>query len=483
MELMSRRLKIGIAVTRRDSWNAPQAFENSRLILEKVRELSGKYDFDVVTTEHLTFRDKEAVFGKETLRIKADTLLTDYEDALVAARYFKQEEIDALFIPFCNFGQEEAVAKLAGELSVPTLIWGPRDEMPDGLNWRPTDTQCGLFAASKVLMRYHVKFTYIENCRLNDPVFEREFAGFLGTARIVAAFKRLRILQISVRPQQFLGVMINEAELLEKYHIEIVPVTATELFDTIRKVREEKREQIQELVRDMERDINLDRLGEKKETMAAVEIGIMELARRYRCTSIASECWHEILSRYDLSPCFLFGDINDRGIPCACELDIHAAVTAALAVAANGYTAPSFTADLTLRHPQEDNTELLWHCGPFAKSLREPSVPGYVTESGQGFYPLKKGVVTVLRFDGADGEYRCFAGCGESVEGPVTNGNYVWLKVDDWVKWEKKFIYGPYIHHVVGIFGDFRKEFEEACRYLDLIYDNPDIPERKERGL
>ena len=76
---MSRRLKIGIAVTRRDSWNAPQAFENSRLILEKVRELSGKYDFDVVTTEHLTFRDKEVVFGKETLRIKADTLLDVYK--------------------------------------------------------------------------------------------------------------------------------------------------------------------------------------------------------------------------------------------------------------------------------------------------------------------------------------------------------------------------------------------------------------------
>ena len=153
------------------------------------------------------------------------------------------------------------------------------------------------------------------------------------------------------------------------------------------------------------------------------------------------------------------------------------------AVAANNYTAASFTADLTIRHPQDDNTELLWHCGPFAKSLKEPSVPGYVTESGQGFFPLKKGGLTVLRFDGADGEYRCFAGYGESVEGPLTNGNYVWLTVDDWVKWEKKFIYGPYIHHVVGIFGDFRKEFEEACRYLDLVYDSPDIPERKERSL
>ena len=313
MELMRRRLKLGIAVTRRDSWNAPQAFENYRLIMKKVKEFSKRYDFDLVTTDRLPFQDKEVVFGKKTLRIEADTLLTDYEDALVAARYFKQEEIDALFVPFCNFGQEEAVAKLARELSVPTLIWGPRDEMPDGLDWRPTDTQCGLFAASKVLMRYHVRFTYIENCRISDPVFEQQFASFLGTARIVAAFRRLRILQISVRPQQFLGVMINEAELLEKYNIEIVPVTATELFDTVRKVRKEKQDEIQELIQDMERGIDLARLGDKKETLAAIEIGIIELACRYRCTSIASECWHEILSQYDISPCFLFGDINDRG--------------------------------------------------------------------------------------------------------------------------------------------------------------------------
>ena len=27
-------------------------------------------------------------------------------------------------------------------------------------------------------------------------------------------------------------------------------------------------------------------------------------------------------------------------------------------------------------------------------------------------------------------------------------------KVDDWSKWERKFVYGPYVHHVVGFFGD-----------------------------
>ena len=44
---------------------------------------------------------------------------------------------------------------------------------------------------------------------------------------------------------------------------------------------------------------------------------------------------------------------------------------------------------------------------------------------------------------------------GESTHGPETGGNYTYLQVKDWIKWEKKFVYGPYVHHVVGIYGRF----------------------------
>ena len=44
--------------------------------------------------------------------------MTNYEDAISVAAYFKEKEIDALFIPFPNYGQEEAVAKLAKEIGV-----------------------------------------------------------------------------------------------------------------------------------------------------------------------------------------------------------------------------------------------------------------------------------------------------------------------------------------------------------------------------
>ena len=45
---------------------------------------------------------------------------------------------------------------------------------------------------------------------------------------------------------------------------------------------------------------------------------------------------------------------------------------------------------------------------------------------------------------------------------------------DDWVKWEKKFIYGPYIHHVACIHGNYIPIMEEACRYIEDV--EIDIP-------
>lgn len=485
MYLERKRFRLGVAATRRDSWAAPKAFENYQAIMAWLADKAKQYDIELVDMSELEFGDKEVVFGKEIRRMKADVLLTDYEDAVIAAEHFKMRKVDALFFPFCDFGQEEAVAKLAKEVRVPVLIWGPRDGMPEGMEWRPTDTQCGLFAASKVLQRYGIQFTYIENCRLEDALFEKEFLKFIRCANIVSAFRTLRILQFSVRPQQFLGVMVNEGELLERFGIEVVPVTSSELFAEIARAEEEDKEEIELFCKEAKEILKTSETGDNLAVLGAITAGIIRLAKKYRCTAAACECWHEIVCRYGISPCFALGELNERGLPCACEMDIHGAVSSAIAAAANRYAEPSFLADLTIRHPNKDNVELLWHCGPFPKSLKDPEHEGHIAESGQGYYPLKKGGVTILRFDGCSGRYQCFAGYGKSVDGPTTNGNYIWLETEDWPAWEKKFIYGPYIHHVSGVYGDYREEIKEACRYLGIVYDSPELPYgiRKEKEV
>ena len=51
-------------------------------------------------------------------------------------------------------------------------------------------------------------------------------------------------------------------------------------------------------------------------------------------------------------------------------------------------------------------------------------------------------------------------------EGPVTNGNYVWIETGNWPEWEKKLIYGPYIHHLVGVHGCYADVLKESCKYI-----------------
>jgi len=40
-------------------------------------------------------------------------------------------------------------------------------------------------------------------------------------------------------------------------------------------------------------------------------------------------------------------------------------------------------------------------------------------------------------------------------------------------KWERKFVYGPYVHHVVGFFGDHQLAINDSLRYLGIRADNP----------
>ena len=449
-----------------------QTEDNKLRAKSKLDFLLGGIDIEVFSNDDLeTNRKLKYINGREILQSN-NKYLSDYRDACVCSEYFKNCKVDALIFIFCNYGQEEAIAKLAKDMKVPVLLWAPRDKIVNSNEiYRQTDSQCGVFAASKVLRRHGIKFSYIENCDFDDPIFSSGIKQFLTSARIVKNFRSGRIAQVSVRPQQFLNLMVNEGELLERFGIEVIPVTGVELLDTIKGVLKKDEDDIQLLLSEIESTIDMSKVPDKR-VLAAIELGYMKIANRYSCNSIASDCWHTIRREFGFGPWFVFGDLYDHGLSCTNECDIHGAVTSLIALGALNNQSSAFLTDLTMRNPCDDNSELLWHMG-FAKSLKDPSEPGYITSTGEGSYRLKKGDLTILRFDGDNGEYSCFIGFGESVNGPETGGNYTYLKVDDWRKWEKKFVYGPYVHHVVGVFGDFRNAINDSLVFLNIKSDSP----------
>jgi L-fucose isomerase-like protein len=468
-------LRIGVAYTRRDLWINSQTQKNKTEIASKVSSIFEEDSVEMFSSDDLPSERRRLMVNGREITSSNNGFLSNYEDAVRLAEYFRKKEIDALFIGFCNYGQEDAIAKLAKELNVPVFLWGPRDLIPDPeLTYRPTDTQCGIFAASKVLRRYGVTFTYVENCNIDAPLFSKGVRSFLDTVRIIKNFKKGRIAQISVRPQQFANLMVNEGELLERFGIEIVPITGAELLDTIKLIEKKEKENIEYLLQDIEQTIELSKVPDKRK-MAAIELGFMKIAHRYGCNAIASDCWHEVRREFGFGPWFIFGDLYDRGLPCTNECDIHGAITSLMAIGVLNNKSAAFLSDLTMRNPLDDNSELLWHMG-FAKQLKAKNEKALVLKTGEGNYRLKEGELTLLRFDGDNGEYYGFVGRGSSVAGPSTGGNYTYLKVENWSKWEKKFVYGPYVHHVVGMYGNYELAFKEAFRYLGIKSDGPNEP-------
>lgn len=466
---MEYKIKIGMAPTRRNIFSKEDALKFKKLTQEKLRHLNIDYvDIDDINEEGLLFDESHV--------------------AKVVAK-FKSEKVDALFFPHCNFGSEGLVCQVAKEMNLPVLLWGPRDEspLPDGARLR--DTQCGLFATGKVLRRFNVPFTYIPNCHLDETAFERGIKNFVAAANVVKEFRKLRILQISTRPADFLTMMCNEGELLEKFGIQIRPIALPDLTNRILKLEAGEDPEVLQTIKHMEQNMEICVPEKDVKRLACLKVAMKRFAREFECSAVAIQCWNALQDVLHIMPCVANSLLTDEGIPVACETDIHGAITAVIAQAAAMGKTPSFFADWTVRHPDNDNGELLQHCGPWPISLAKEGTKAKLDRPfafpehcpGSVVAEIKGGEMTILRFDGDHGEYSILAGKARGIEGPRTIGTYVWIEVENWLRLEEKLVTGPYVHHCVGIHADILPVIYEACKYIPGV--KPDFYDDVEEDI
>ncbi len=467
-----RILKIGFAPTRR-VMSTPKAFNKEEAIRVKKEVEEYVKKFPDVEWINLDTTNEEG-------------LLFNVSDTDAVSEHFIKNKVDAVFFPHCNFGSEEAVAKVARAVGKPVLIWGPRDESPDENGDRLRDAQCGMFAVTKVLQQFGVKYTYISNCWITDVAFEKGMDTFLGAVSVVKALTHLRIGQIGVRPDSFWSVKANERELMEKFGIEIVPVTLEALDEMLKENLVNYKHEVLEEVDSLKKRFPKNECTEDVWVKTAnLKLTIRKWCEDNRLTAVASECWKPMATIAGVSVCFTFSELTGEGIPVICEMDIHGAISSVIALAAGRYDSATFLADLTVRHPDNDNAELLWHCGVFPRVLSEDPDAAVGLHFNRktaavGQWELKHGDVTVVRFDGSNGEYSCLFGHGRGVDGPRTFGTYLWVEFENWPLWERRFMEGPYIHHCVGVYGKLAPRIWEACKYIPALSADPVKPDEQE---
>jgi L-fucose isomerase-like protein len=458
------RIKIGVVSTRRNVFSKEEAGRLKKIILKEINQ----FDAEIVDIDD----------------INAEGLLFDEKDVSPVVEKMQKHKVDGLFLPHCNFGSEGLVSQVAARVKKPVLLWGPRDDapLPDGIRTR--DTQCGLFATGKILRRCNVPFTYLTNSSVGDKSFKNGFAKFLGVCAAVKAFYGTRVLQVDTRPKDFMTMIVNEGELLERFGIPVIPVTLPDVMWRMEKILEEKGEDLAATIKKMGR-VDCSPMGDDREVskIAALKCALKELCEEHGCNAVAVQCWDAMQDLIHLMPCMSHGLLTEEGIPTTCETDVHGAITARmLRAAAGGDTI--FFADLTVRHPENDNAELLWHCGNFpmdlARDLKKATGGRHFIMpskcAGTGEWELKRGDITIARFDGDHGEYRLFMGEGRATDGPSTRGTYVWFEVDDWAKWEHQLVCGPYVHHCAGVYAKTAAILSEACKYIPGLTADPAQP-------
>ncbi len=460
--MLDYTVKIGLVAMRRNTTDRPRGTFLTWYSAEQRGERFVNYIEEHFADDHVSFVDNKGIGIRD--------LVFDDESGAAVVERFKQENVDAVMIINCNFGNEEVAADIAMALGKPVLLWAPLDDeyYKDGM--RPTDSQCGLFGVSRQMQRYHIPFSHLPCCRVESEEFAAGFDSFVRVACMVKNFKGMRIGQIGARPAPFFSVIWNEGELMEKFGIRIIPVNFAIIEQRMKTAAEDFPEEIREIETYIREKYTLDDLTPKYVTgMATMTVMYKHLFEEFKLDVISAECWTATPVMFDgLAPCTVYGLLNDMGYLISCESDMHCAMTMALLKCATlGEGKPLF-GEFTVRHPENKNGELLWHCGPFPISQKVES--GIDSEARlvnqRSWFRAKDGTYTVARLDQDGGNYTLLPLVCTTTPGPQTHGTYIWGEFENLQAVEDKLLDGPYIHHFVEMLGDWRKELKEFTKYF-----------------
>ena len=437
------------------------AVKQKRSIQAKLREMNVRFiDLDVALAE-------------------TDGLVRAQEHVDAAVAHLKSQKVDAVFMPHCNFGTEGAAGMIARKMGLPVLLWGPQDEAPADDGSRLRDTLCGLLASTKVVRKLvGNKYTYIENCRIDDPIFARGLDMFLRASAVVKAARGMRIGVVGNRIDFFWTTIDNESELLEKFGIEILPVDISDFINGVLRRYEQNRAAYAEELAMLKADwLSCDNVKDQTELLKglAARDELLRLAEEKNLTAVAVQSFFSIGNAIGCGAA-IYTMLAGERIIIADETDIHGAISSVLIDAAKKTDERVFFPEYVIRHPDNPNGVLMWHVGAPA-SLRHPSCPAVTimppwilpgTEPVQAQFRLKDGDLSICRFDGDTGSYVLGVGEAHTIEGPKTRDFYAWIEVNNWPRWERQLMEGPYIHHCSAVYGHCTDALIEAAKYLDI---------------
>ncbi|MDR2370418.1 MAG: hypothetical protein LBD71_02960 [Treponema sp.] len=377
-----------------------------------------------------------------------------------------------------NFGDENGAMIALAECGVPVLVQAYRD-LPGQMDFaRRRDAMCGKFAICNVLRQNGVKYTIMPPFTVNpeEQIFADHLRQFAGICRAVQGMRIMNIGAIGARTTAFKTVRVDEIGL-QRHGVNVETFDLAEIF---RRMEEVPREQIEEKKKQYLEITEFNFPVKKLEDISRFGAVVDDLITQYGLHAVAIRCWNELELKYGIAPCLILGELNERGIQAACEVDIpNTIVMRALSLVSG--SAPVLL-DINNNFGYEDDKVILFHCGPAPVSLMEGKgctidhkmfAKSYGEGSGVGVNQgkmLKNKPVSFGSAKTEDGKICVFVGEGKLTGDAIEEGFFgtgVVMQADNLQDILSYVGTEGYRHHMSLVHGTISRAAEEAMsKYL-----------------
>ena len=478
-----------------------------------------RFKVALVGASQLSFPgDKVTAYGKSAEGMKKlakewDFDLFIYEkqviteaDALACRDVLEAEKVDFIMLQCTSFAAGLVVSTLARTKGARLGLWAIPEMRGSGVV--SYNSLCGINMYSAIVAHYLKEYNIATKWFYGDVENRQFLRRFQITVRALRAIKRMQHSNVAlvggIAPG-FNDLYDDERKLLK-------------LFDGIRINRLHEYAEIKNIAHSLPQDavdakvaqlkaeahaINsaVDRqINEVDPTREVRKMSLLEVnaryalaydrfIRKYGYDAVAVSCWPKFQDDYLFSVCSVVGEINDKGTVCGCEGDLTSTISMLLL----SYIADDITMLMDLSaYDTNDDSIMLWHCGPAAKRFCENKGYSYsLNYSGKDHegrdldhavgtgvvrdMVFDEGKVTIARLTGESD--RMFLASGTMQDGSKASycGSRGWLgklqlnrrdiSAEDF--FNTIMVHG-FQHHFPVVKGDYTEEVMEVMAWLGL---------------
>lgn len=399
------------------------------------------------------------------------------DEGRVYARFLEAHrgKYDGVILCLPNFGDETGAVTALQDCGTPILIQAYPDEL-DKMGFKERrDAFCGKFSIMDVFYQYNLPYTVFppHTAHPASEHFRNQLRQFAGVCRIVGKMKRMTVGAIGARTTAFKTVRFDELTL-QRYGITTETLDLSDVFLRVKNF-DTSRPEFKARSEFLPTYANCSNVpAPAQDTMARLSVVLDDIIAEYRMDAISFRCWLEMEKELKIAPCLLMSELNNRGIPAACEVDTCNAITMyALRLASEK---PATCLDWNNNYGDDPDKCILFHCGPVPQDLM--TAKGEVIDhpmfakalgAGCGWGPnvgrIAASPMTYASSKTEDGKFHYYLGEGAMTTDPIAEGFFGCAGVAQIPDLQKKLnVIGRagYRHHVSMTFGLVAGAVKEA---------------------